>query len=327
MTVTVLDYTRKLLYEQDCVVLPELGGFLTYFSHAFYSEQYALYHAPQKRVAFNEALKLDDGLLAHYMMINEQISREEAQQRVRQFVQKAKEQIQNEGSCLFEGIGTLMLNEEKKLQFEPLPLANFYAEGYGFKSVSVSTVEPSVSISTSESAADWTQYDRPAEDTPFVLPRRRRSRVALYVGGALIIGSALIAGLTQLPSETLKSSLNPFELVSTVQSWFMPVQKSNDVIVEVPVVAKAKEEVVENKGVEPLKVIEEGRGESKPVQPIKEEAMPKATIYSSDEKRDYLVIAGGFAKLSNAERLVKTLKNRGYVDAYILNPEPAEGKL
>jgi hypothetical protein len=45
---SVLDYTRKLLYEHDCVVLPDLGGFLAYFSHAFYSEQNELYHAPSK---------------------------------------------------------------------------------------------------------------------------------------------------------------------------------------------------------------------------------------------------------------------------------------
>lgn len=331
--ISVLDYTRKLLFEHDCVVLPDLGGFLVYFSHAFYSEQNALYHAPQKRVAFNEALKLDDGLLAHYLTINEQITREDAQKRIRQFVEDIKLAIRENGSFLLEGIGSLSINEEAKLQFEPLAYVNFYAESYGLKSIHVAQTEPALEIEETAAAYDWTRSDRTATELPHELPRRRRSRVGMYVGGFLIAGCALVAGITQLPSESLKSSLNPFELVSAVKAWFPSDIKSNTVNNSSEGTATAVALPVAN---EPVTVKEE-RPEApaivETVQSPKEEvstpASPEAVkrSYKSDEKTDFLVIAGGFSNVDNARKLERKLQRNGYENAHILNPEPTDGKL
>lgn len=334
---SVLHYTRKLLYEHDCVVLPDLGGFLAYFSHAFYSEQNSLFHPPQKRVAFNEALKLDDGLLTHYLTINEQITRDEAQKRVRLFVDTIKNTIKETGSYVLEGIGTLEMNEEGKFQFEPTPETNFYAEGFGLKSLQISTVKPAVQVDSSESATDWTADDRAAEELPLELPRRRRSRVAVYVGGVLLIGSALVGGLMQVPSESLKSSLNPFELITAAKGWLVVDKKANSVnnAAEVPALKTVK--ATDEKEVKEVSVPETG---SKPVveaKVVKETATakvvalktaePEAASYKSDENPEFLVIAGGFSKLENARKLEEKLKRNGFEDASIVNPEPAEGKL
>ncbi|WP_428660902.1 hypothetical protein [Runella sp.] len=339
--ISVLDYTRKLLFEHDCVVLPDLGGFLVYFSHAFYSEQHALYHAPQKRVAFNEALKLDDGLLAHYLTINEQITRDEAQKRVRQFVEEIKQSIRENGSFLLEGIGSLANNEEGKLQFEPLPFVNFYAESYGLKSIHVAQVEPALEIEETAAKQDWTRSDRQAEELAYELPRRRRSRVGMYIGGLLIAGCALAGGITQLPSDSLKSSLNPFELVTAVKSWFPSDIKSNSVKTTQAATQQAIALPVEN---EPVAV-----KESVPAPPvavkelkapvaIKKEEVAKTNgiapsveatplSYKSDENAGFLVIAGGFSNVDNARKLERKLQRSGYENAHILNPEPTDGKL
>lgn len=327
---SILDYTRKLLYEHDCVVLPDLGGFLAYFSHAFYSEQNGLYHAPQKRVAFNEALKLDDGLLVHYLTINEQITRDEAQKRVRQFVDLVKNGIKERGTYSLEGIGTLETNDEGKLQFEPTLVTNFYAEGFGLKSLKVATIQSTVKVEMSESATDWTTTDRSAEELPLELPRRRRSRVAMYVGVVLLIGSALVGGLTQLPSESLKASLNPFELVTAMKGWLAVEKESNGVKREL---ASAQKETNESKSVVnkevPLSAVKaEPVIEVKVIAPIvKSEAKISTISFKSDENAEYLVIAGGFSKLENARKLESKLQRNGYENAAILNPEPAEGKL
>lgn len=327
---SVLDYTRKLLYEHDCVVLPDLGGFLAYFSHAFYSEQNELYHAPQKRVAFNEALKLDDGLLVHYLTINEQITRDEAQKRVRQFVDLIKNSIKEKGTYSLEGIGTLEINDEGKLQFEPTPITNFYAEGYGLKSLKVAMIKAAVKVEASESATDWTTTDRSAEELPLELPRRRRSRVAMYVGAVLLMGAALVGGLTQLPSESLKSSLNPFELLPAVKGFLASDKKSNDVIEKK--LPSVQQETTESKSVKiALAVKAEPVTEVKKVKlvapRVKSEEKNLITSFKSDDNAIYLVIAGGFSKLENARKLESKLQRNGYENATILNPEPTEGKL
>lgn len=340
--ISVLDYTRKLLFEHDCVVLPDLGGFLAYFSHAFYSEQNALYHAPQKRVAFNEALKLDDGLLTHYITINEQITREEAQTRIRQFVEEVKNTIKEQGSILLEGIGKLETNDEGKLQFEPTVDTNFYAEGFGLKSVAISTAV--VAALTENTKADWTSGDRPAEELELEVPRRRRSRIVVYIGGILLIGTALFAGITQLPSESLKSSLNPFELITTVKGWMASDKKSNTVKKEEVLVAqesKPVQEVVASEEVSQAPAVTPDKEDVAPtvttkVTPKVEEKAPESLVSkvkeatpapSSDENGEFLVIAGGFSKIENARNLTSKLQSNGYTAATILNPEPTEGKL
>lgn len=340
--ISVLDYTRKLLYEHDCVVLPELGGFLAYFSHAFYSEHNALYHAPQKRVAFNEALKLDDGLLTHYMTINEQITREEAQLRIRQFVEEVKNTIKEKGSFLLEGIGTLEANDEGKFQFEPTVDTNFYAEGFGLKSVAVVTATPAVLESTTN--VDWTSGDRAAEDLEVEVPRRRRSRIVIYIGGFLLLGTALVGGLTQLPSESLKSSLNPFELVTTVKGWLASDKKGNTVkesSVKSTETIQQKPEMIADEVVKSDNIAESNKkisvkivtanetvkSENKSVdEPKKVEANASSSV-SSDVNGEFLVIAGGFSKIENARNLTAKLQSQGFEGATILNPEPEEGKL
>lgn len=335
--ISVLDYTRKLLFEHDCVVLPDLGGFLVYFSHAFYSEQNALYHAPQKRVAFNEALKLDDGLLAHYLTINEQISREEAQKRIRKFVEDIKQSIQENGSFMLEGIGSLANNEEGKLQFEPLTLVNFYAESYGLKSIHVNQVDPAMKVVVTGDAYNWTQTDRAAQELTYELPRRRRSRVGMYIEGFLIMGCALVAGIMQLPSESLKSSLNPFDLVPAVKGWFTTDTKSNTVKNKPAVPQEVVALPVENEDVTPNESVPDVAVtpiEAKEAAVVKKEVVVKSTTevppsisYKSDEKANFLVIAGGFSNIENARKLEKKLQRNGYENAHILNPEPTDGKL
>lgn len=328
--ISVLDYTRKLLYEHDCVVIPDLGGFIAYFSHAFYSNQNALYHAPQKRVAFNEALRLDDGLLVHYLTVNEQISREEALKYVRQFVEEIKTTVQNHGEYLLDGIGTLSANEEGKLQFEPTPSANFYQEGYGLPSVAVTALDALPKIEEADSTVNWTLTDRDAEALEIAAPRRRRSRAGWYVSGLVVLGVAAVAGFTQLPAESVKSSLNPFELIETAKTLFVYDKKDNTVQ---PVVRQVVKEVVKPKLTESLPTTEAATPVSDVVtlpQPKEEKAVETAVeplSFSSDKDQVYFVMAGGFSQKSNAEKLVRKLQRNRYPDAHIVNPTPEEGKL
>ncbi|MDB5242229.1 MAG: sporulation protein, partial [Spirosoma sp.] len=66
---SVNDYLKKLLYQYECIIVPELGAFLTHYQAASFTESSGLYLPPRKRVAFNEALRLDDGILVNYIML------------------------------------------------------------------------------------------------------------------------------------------------------------------------------------------------------------------------------------------------------------------
>jgi CCDC81-like prokaryotic HU domain 1/CCDC81-like prokaryotic HU domain 2/SPOR domain len=129
----VSDYLKKLLYQYDCLVVPALGGFLTHGVPATYHEATGQYLPPRRKVAFNEALRLDDGILLNYIILHENCSREEALRAIAQFVADLKRQTREQGSFTLDGIGMFSVNTENTLQFDPELRHNFQGNAYGFQ--------------------------------------------------------------------------------------------------------------------------------------------------------------------------------------------------
>ncbi len=169
--VSIADYLKKLLYQYDCVVVPELGGFLTQHQPAHFelaSSAIALrpnlmrsdvvesgvgrYMPPRKRLAFNEALRLDDGILLNYVMLHESLTRETAQHRISAFVSEVNDRIQRSGSYTLDGIGMLTQNAEGRFQFEPQLRQNFLGDAYGLPIIDVvaGAVQPSVQLTLAQ---------------------------------------------------------------------------------------------------------------------------------------------------------------------------------
>lgn len=53
-----------LLLENDCVIVPDLGGFMAHHCEARYDAEDHLFLPPQRTLGFNPQLKLNDSLLA-----------------------------------------------------------------------------------------------------------------------------------------------------------------------------------------------------------------------------------------------------------------------
>ena len=57
-----------LLLENDCVVVPELGGFIAHYQPARYVEDEGIFLPPMRTIGFNPQLTMNDGLLAQSYM-------------------------------------------------------------------------------------------------------------------------------------------------------------------------------------------------------------------------------------------------------------------
>ena len=132
---TVQDHIKELLFEQDCVVIPEFGGFVTNFDCAKINETNRFIAPPQKWLAFNALLKNDDGLLSNYIAQEENISREQANLLIKDFVEATKRYIQFDNTYFIEGLGTFSQNDENKIQFQSKTSNNFYSESFGLENL------------------------------------------------------------------------------------------------------------------------------------------------------------------------------------------------
>ena len=58
-------HIEMLLLENDCVVVPDFGGFIAHYQPARYVEEEGIFLPPLRTVGFNPQLTMNDGMLTN----------------------------------------------------------------------------------------------------------------------------------------------------------------------------------------------------------------------------------------------------------------------
>ena len=90
-----------LLLDNDCVIVPGLGGFMAHHVEARYEEDEQAFLPPLRTLGFNPQLKINDSLLAQSYIEAYDISYPEALQRIEDEVNELTQILQNEGRYEF----------------------------------------------------------------------------------------------------------------------------------------------------------------------------------------------------------------------------------
>jgi hypothetical protein len=174
------NYISDLLYRYECVIVPNFGGFVTnetsakvnHFTHTFYP--------PSKRITFNSHLKHNDGLLANYIASVEDCSFNVAIQKIQSAVNKWKSTLLVE-AIEINKIGSVSLNKEGQLEFEPTVSENYLTAAFGLNSFSSPAVK----------RLEYKEKVRQLETIAPVLPseekRRKTPALLKYAATAAII--------------------------------------------------------------------------------------------------------------------------------------------
>lgn len=124
-------YISDLLYRYECVTIPEFGSFLTRRVSATIHESTHAFYPPKKILSFNEQIQKNDGLLTHYIADVEKIPYEEASKRIKKRVKYLKSYLIEGETLDFHNIGSLSLNTEGKILFEPSYHLNYLTDAFG----------------------------------------------------------------------------------------------------------------------------------------------------------------------------------------------------
>lgn len=319
--ITVDKYIRKLLFEHDCVIIPEFGGLLTHHVAAHYDSVNSLFLPARRRLAFNEVLKIDDGLLTYYVAAHEKLSREDAAHQIRRYVDLLRQQLNDGGSVNMEAIGAFAANSEGKLVFEPDYSQNYTSECFGLYSLPVREVTR-ISLGTGE---DRVLTDSEVEFVSAgagIATSRSRTWLNWAAAAAFVGAVTLLSALSSSPeSSSLLSSLNPFETVKEFSfDSYTPAETYTPAPVKKPEVPVSiiKEVPISTPKVVPMEVIA--------FDPKSEFSAPevKQVIRPSSENR-YFLIAGSFGRFKNANELKEQLISLGFTESSVL--ENVGGKL
>jgi len=139
-----------LLLSNDCVIVPDLGGFMAHHVDACYDEQDGIFVPPIRTLGFNPQLRMNDSLLVQSYIEAYDISYPEALRRIEGEVAELRSHLENEGSYELNDIGVLRLNDEGKLEFEPCEAGILTPELYGLSSIDM---QPLAEIRSKEQKA------------------------------------------------------------------------------------------------------------------------------------------------------------------------------
>ena len=196
----ISSHIQDLLYRYECVVLPGFGAFLSQKQSAYIDENSNEFYPPNKVISFNRQLIKNDGLLANYIAEVEAVKYNTANNMIQEFVYDLENSLQNEAKAELANIGKFYLDQEDKLQFEPLSEVNYLAQSFGLAPYNAIPVQREVYRK---------QVEELEETTPLLFtPEKRRSSILKYAAiGLIALGVSSFAGLNIYSSQVSKHNI------------------------------------------------------------------------------------------------------------------------
>ena len=115
----LLNALPLLLHDHDCLVIPELGGFVAHPVPARFDGEKGEWIPPGRNVAFNPKLTVRDGLLEQEIRRSTGCTNDAARALIDRDVDALKEAIAGEGQVELAGLGRLYATEDQRIGFAP----------------------------------------------------------------------------------------------------------------------------------------------------------------------------------------------------------------
>ncbi|MCR5512863.1 MAG: SPOR domain-containing protein [Prevotella sp.] len=307
-----------LLLTNDCVIVPDFGGFITHNVASRYDESDKSFLPPLRTLGFNPQLRMNDSVLVQSYVEAYDISYPEALRRIEEEVAELKHQLEEEGQYTLEDLGELSINQEGNYEFTPCESGILSPDLYGlgafsFKrlkgSVAEEVVMPKAAPKQAATVALLDQNnEQPAEAEPRLLDFTDSddadtaiSIKMSWVRNAVAIAAAVVAFFF-IATPVANSDLGT-QTMSQLQHSILYKLIPQDTTL--PAVEPVITETVDAK---PVTAKETMTTETKTV------AAPKPAV-------TYCIVVASQVKLSNAEKYVEKLKSNGYPNAevYISN--------
>jgi nucleoid DNA-binding protein len=206
-------YIKELLLLNDCVIIPEFGGFVANYKPALI--EINQFFPPSKEIAFNNKLNSNDGLLINFISETEGIDYFSAKQKLDSFVEETNLNLERNRNVYFEGVGYLHYDSHENLLFEPQLQQNLLVESYGLPNFSYEKLYQR-------------QMPKPAfriahqEAVPVIFQNRKLKK--------LVIAIPLLLAMALIPIKNHKEYLSK----SDMGMWEALIQSSPAVPVQTP---------------------------------------------------------------------------------------------
>ncbi len=281
-------YLIELLRLHDCVIVPDLGGFVTNYRPAEMDLSTNSFSPPKKEIIFSSKLDKNDGLLVNHISESEGVGYVEARLMVSEIVDEMKSRLENGEKIKLPMIGSLKYDPNERLVFEPEIQENLLLDAYGLEKFQFPQMKQSDVFNTR---------------SPYINREAVRPLFSKRGVKSLVIGIPIILALLIIPA--------------TRSSWknysFRNNQTSNTAAIEInqpsPTIISKTEQTNEiTNGVASNSDSKMDEGAS-----VREKEDNTSIVgESAPSEGKYHVIGGCFGLKKNADKLFNEMKDKGY---------------
>ncbi len=176
----------SLLYQHDCVTIPDFGSFIVNDSSAKYVEAENKFYPPGRYISFNPIIKSNDGLLANYISTKKSITYNEALRKISLKVLKWKK-ILSQDTLYIQGIGEFILNDSENLVFNADKNSNFSKESFGLRPLKVQTISNSVLTYNQNTLKKYNSLNNQKKTLSLPIPLRNAAIFIFLLAGAYFV--------------------------------------------------------------------------------------------------------------------------------------------
>jgi len=295
-------HISELLYDYDCVIVPNLGGFVTNYAPAKIHPVQHTFTPPSKSIVFNKNLKNNDGLLANHMAVGLNTDYLQALKYIDQFVSDTNLKLKSGKKVTIADVGVLFWDVERNIQFEPAP-KNYLLDSFGLTQFQSPAIKRDALVKRIEKQLKDRQ--------PEALPKKKKTVRRIIVTA---IALPLVAALIWIPLKTdllhpsEKANLSPFHTKSTKHE----VVSEQPATVETPLDKDTSiTRPITSSATTPSQPVTQTM-----VTPVKADTTSVARLENRDGYK-FHVVAGCFQVEGNAIKYLETLRQQN-IDASII---------
>ena len=315
-------HIEVLLLNNDCVIIPNFGGFMVHHVEARYDEKDHIFLPPYRTLGFNPQLKMNDSLLAQSYIEAYDISYPEAIKRIESEVDELNQILDNEGEYELNDIGTLHRNEMGSFDFVPCDAGILTPYLYGLSSFELESLssikakrnkevieaeKETTNIPTGIQAlekanifANQSSLSNKTEDEQEDQEKSIRISISMLRNAAAVAILFVVLMLIPTPLSNKKDKLIQSELNTSLLYKIIP----NDVITE-----KA--------GVNPLEKIA-SKPQTESAKAVKAKEVVEEVNTPKKQETFYTIVLASRITKKNAEAYTESLKNKGLENAEMI---------
>lgn len=329
MNIRLEKIAKELLMEEDCVIIPNFGGFVTRYRPAILEPSKNILIPPGKSISFNAKLSKNDGLLAQDIAFKTGLTYNESLKAIETKVSFWGREIAKTNFLELEGLGSFILNKEGNLVFEQFNETNFANTSFGLTNVHAYPIERVGLAQRIERGL----VDKKASPKVFRIIKRSAAAVIIFgvlgFGGYQVGNTEIGLSIFNTGKNLLKSNEKKQKVEKKQEALSQNTLKAIEEVKEFGVfnIDEAKELndfglLKADANLDRVKEIREKnaiinakfKAKSKVQEAIAKEVAAPIKESTSNNIR-YHVIAGCFGVRSNADKMIRQLKTAGFNDA------------